>query len=138
MSEEGFRFECQPGCSACCEAEGEVFLSQQDLERISAHLGMTPDDFEARYAFRTKRSLRLRKPPDRQCMFHRENRCSIHPVKPVQCRVFPFWPEVIESDSTWSETAARCPGMNCGPLVQIQTARVISEEMRIAYPQMYP
>src|ERR1700736_80546 len=76
--EVGFRFECQAGCSACCETEGEVYLTEQDIERIAAHLQLTQADFEEKYVHRTKRTLRLRKPPGRQCLFHRDNRCSIH------------------------------------------------------------
>jgi Fe-S-cluster containining protein len=138
MQPDGFRFECQPGCSACCEMEGEVYLTEEDLVRIAAHLSLQPDDFAAQHVLRTKRSLRLRKPPDRQCFFHRDGRCSIHPIKPVQCRVFPFWPEIIENAEAWEGTARTCPGMNKGPLVQIAAARAISDEMRSAYPQMYP
>jgi Fe-S-cluster containining protein len=118
--------------------EGEVFLSEGDLVRIARHISVEVVEFEEKYVHRTKSSLRLRKPSDRQCLFHREGRCSIHPVKPVQCRVFPFWPEIIESSEAWEETAKRCPGMNQGPLVQIETAREISQEMRLSYPQMYP
>jgi Fe-S-cluster containining protein len=118
--------------------EGEVFLSEEDLIRIAGHISVEPAEFEEKYVHRTKSSLRLRKPSDRQCLFHRDGRCSIHPVKPVQCRVFPFWPEIIESAEAWDQTAQRCPGMNKGPLVQIEAACEISQEMRLAYPQMYP
>jgi Fe-S-cluster containining protein len=134
----GFRFECQPGCSACCDMEGEVYLTEQDLVRIAEHLAMQPADFEQKYVHKTARSRRLRKPADRQCLFHRDNRCSIHAVKPVQCRAFPFWPEIIESEASWNETAQRCPGMNKGELIQIEVARKTADEMVRAYPQMYP
>jgi len=117
--------------------EGEVFLTEEDLIRIAAYLSTDLAEFEQKYVHRTARSLRLRKPSDRQCLFHQDQRCSIHPVKPVQCRVFPFWPEIIETEGSWDETALRCPGMNKGPLVQIASAREISNEMRSAYPQMY-
>jgi Fe-S-cluster containining protein len=117
--------------------EGEVYLSDEDLVRIAQHLSLDPIDFEQKYVQRTAHSLRLRKPSDRQCLFHRDNRCSIHPVKPVQCRVFPFWPEIVETPESWNATAQRCPGMNKGPLVQIEAAKDISQEMRRAYPQMY-
>jgi uncharacterized protein len=118
--------------------EGEVYLTEQDLLRIAAHLSTDPAEFEAKYVHRTTRSLRLRKPSDRQCLFHQNGRCSIHPIKPVQCRVFPFWPEIVETEASWNETALRCPGMNRGPLVQIEAARRLSDEMLGAYPQMYP
>jgi Fe-S-cluster containining protein len=118
--------------------EGEVYLTEEDLVRIADHLAIPAADFERKSVHRTARSLRLRKPPDRQCLFLRDNRCSIHPVKPVQCRVFPFWPEIIKSAEAWNETAQRCPGMNKGELVQIEIAQKNADEMLRAYPQMYP
>jgi uncharacterized protein len=118
--------------------EGEVYLTEEDLVRIAVHLSLDAADFDARYVHRTSRSLRLRKPPGRQCLFHQDKRCSIHAVKPVQCRVFPYWPEIIESEATWNEAAQHCPGMNKGALIQIEVVKQISEEMHSAYPQMYP
>jgi Fe-S-cluster containining protein len=118
--------------------EGQVYLSEEDLVRIAAYVNMSPAEFEERYVYRTARLMRLRKPPAKQCMFHVENRCSIHPVKPTQCRIFPYWPEIIESQSSWDETAKSCPGMNQGPLIQIEIARNVSKEMQVAYPAMYP
>jgi Fe-S-cluster containining protein len=118
--------------------EGEVYLSKEDGPRIAAHLSMEIADFEAKYIESKGRSARLRKPPDRQCLFHQQGKCAIHTVKPVQCRVFPYWPEIIETAEAWDETAKRCPGMNKGALVQIEIVREVSQEMRRAYPQMYP
>jgi Fe-S-cluster containining protein len=133
-----FRFECQPDCSNCCQVEGQVYLTEADLPRIAAFLSISTEDFENRYVYRTARQLRLRKPPDRQCHFHRDNRCAIHPVKPTQCRTFPFWPELIENEDAWMEAARYCPGMGKGELVQIEAATAIAGEMYRDYPQMYP
>ncbi|MBR1671593.1 MAG: YkgJ family cysteine cluster protein, partial [Fretibacterium sp.] len=44
-------------------------------------------------------------------------RCSVYPVRPSQCRLFPFWPELLRSREMWELYAARCPGMNEGPLL---------------------
>jgi hypothetical protein len=38
----------------------------------------------------------------------------------------------------WRQTAAWCPGIGKGELVQIETARTLADEMRAAYPSMYP
>jgi Fe-S-cluster containining protein len=94
-------------------------------------------EFEQRFVYRTARRTRLRVPRDAQCYFLREGGCSIHPVKPVQCRIFPFWPELVESRREWKKTARYCPGMGKGPLVQIAVAKEQAEEMRKAYPEMY-
>jgi Fe-S-cluster containining protein len=137
--EEGLRFECQPGCTRCCDTHGYVYLTEDDLARIAAFAGMAPADFEAKYVFRTKHLLRLRKPRRSQCYFLTEDGCRVHPVKPVQCRVYPFWPELVAHRDLWEyEGRRKCPGIGKGDLVQIGTAMERAEEMRTAYPTFYP
>jgi len=136
MSE--LRFACQPGCTACCQRRGFVYLTRDDLARAAAFLGMTAAVFEKRYIYRTKNLRRLRIPRGGQCRFLRADGCAIHPAKPTQCRIFPFWPELMKPVRKWRETAAWCPGIGQGELVQIETARALAQEMRTAYPSMYP
>ncbi len=131
------RFECQPGCTKCCEQQGFVYLTEDDLPRIAAFLGLAASEFERRHVYRTKRLLRLRVPRQQQCHFLREGGCSIHQVKPAQCRIFPFWPELVESKREWKKTAAWCPGVGKGELVQIETARAFAAEMKAVYPGLY-
>ena len=131
------RFECQPGCTACCTQRGFVYLTESDLLRAAAFLGMRPAEFERRYVYRTRHRLRLRVPREAQCYFLRGGGCSIHPAKPTQCRIFPFWPELLESRREWKKTARYCPGMGKGPLIQIEDARQQAQAMRQAYPEMY-
>jgi uncharacterized protein len=134
---QALRFECQPGCTECCTQRGFVYLSEQDLVRAAAFLGMTAAEFERRYVYRTRRRLRLRTPRDSRCHFLRGDGCSIHPAKPTQCRIFPFWPELVESRREWNKTARYCPGMGKGPLIQIESAKAQAREMREAYPELY-
>jgi Fe-S-cluster containining protein len=134
---EGLRFECQPGCTACCEQKGFVYLTEIDVARAAEFLGMAPGVFERRYVYRTKNWRRLRVPRDSQCSFLRDGGCSIHPAKPTQCRIFPFWPELVESRQEWRKAARYCPGMGKGPLIQIAAAREQAAEMRAGYPEMY-
>jgi hypothetical protein len=131
------RFECQPGCTACCEQKGFVYLTEEDLRSIAAFLGMGSAEFERRHVYRTRNLRRLRVPRDAQCSFLRDGGCSIHPVKPVQCRTFPFWPELVGNRQEWHKTAAYCPGIGKGELVQIEVSRAGADEMRRAYPSMY-
>jgi Fe-S-cluster containining protein len=133
----GLRFECQPGCTNCCRQKGFVYITEGDLARMAKFVGMPPRDFERRYVYRTRHLLRLRMPRHSQCHFLREEGCSIHPAKPTQCRIFPFWPELVDSKREWQKTAAYCPGIGKGELIQIERARGQAEEMREAYPGMY-
>jgi Fe-S-cluster containining protein len=134
---QALRFECQPGCTECCRQRGFVYLSEEDVVRAAAFLGMTAADFERRYVYRTRRRLRLRTPRDSRCHFLLGDGCSIHPAKPTQCRIFPFWPELVESRREWNKTAQYCPGMGKGPLIQIESAQGQAREMREAYPELY-
>ena len=131
------RFECQPGCTACCTQKGWVYLTEQDVARAAAFLGLSRAAFEKRYVYRTKNQRRLRMAAAAGCPFLEAGGCSIHPAKPTQCRIFPFWPELLENRKQWFETAKFCPGIGKGELVDIEPARAQAEEMRTAYPHMY-
>jgi len=134
---DGFRFECQPGCIACCDQDGMVYLTEEDVTRAARFVGMSPARFEKKYVYRTAHQIRLRKPRDRQCPFLLDHGCSIHPAKPTQCRTFPFWPELVENREAWNRTARFCPGIGKGELIQIGTAMEMAEEHRRSHPDQY-
>lgn len=137
MPPEGIRFTCQPGCTRCCDKEGFVYLTEEDLTKAAAFLGMTAQAFEERYVYRTRHQRRLRKPRGSQCTFLTAEGCSIHSVKPTQCRLFPFWPHLLKSRREWNDTAKWCPGIGQGELIQIGTALEIASEMETAYPNFF-
>lgn len=134
---EGLRFECQAGCTECCRQKGFVYLTEGDLPRMAAFLGMSASAFERKFVYRTRNRMRLRVPRDANCHFLLDGGCSIHAAKPTQCRIFPFWPELVESRREWKRTARYCPGIGKGPLIQIANARGQAQEMRESYPGMY-
>ena len=115
-----------------------MYLTEGDIARAARFLGMRAAAFEKRYIYRTKNLRRLRMPREGRCCFLRPDGCAIHPAKPTQCRIFPFWPELTESRREWHRTAAWCPGIGRGELVQIETAQTLAQEMRASYPSMYP
>jgi hypothetical protein len=114
---EGLRFECQSGCTECCRQKGFVYLAEADLHRAAAFLKMTAAAFERQYVYRTRHRMRLRMSRHSLCPFLRPDGCGIHPAKPTQCRIFPFWPELLESRREWNRTARWCPGIGKGPLI---------------------
>lgn len=114
-----------------------MYLTEGDVERAAEYVGMSAGEFERRHVYRTKNLRRLRIPTGR-CPFLKEDGCSIHPAKPTQCRLFPFWPELVESRKNWQQIGRYCPGIGTGKLVQIGTAMEIASEMSRAYPTLYP
>jgi Fe-S-cluster containining protein len=131
------RFECQSGCTKCCEQQGFVYLTEDDIARLAAYLNLAAADFELRYVFRTKNLRRLRVPRHAQCEFLVSGGCGVHEAKPTQCRTFPFWPELVGSRRAWHKTAAWCPGIGKGELVNIENANARAEAMRDAHPHLY-
>ena len=87
----GHRYECT-GCGTCCQWEGYVRLTEQEVDEIAAFLGVPVEQFVARFTAVTddRRSLTLIERSDGACvMLTKDNRCRINPAKPNQCRGFP-------------------------------------------------
>jgi Fe-S-cluster containining protein len=131
------RFACQAGCIRCCDTKGFVYITEKDLRQMAKHSGLSAKVFETRYVVRYRRLLRLRKPRNSQCHFLTAEGCSVHAVKPVQCRTYPFWPELVEQRAAWKDEGKRCPGIGKGELVQIGMACEVAGEMKVAYPPLY-
>ena len=124
---DGLQFTCTR-CSNCCRHEsGYVFLSQQDLTRLAAFFRMTEDEFSETYCktvdLGITRRLSLREQDNFDCVFFREGRCSVYPARPLQCRAYPFWPQIADSRESWNEETKHCPGINIGPRKSHQTVR---------------
>lgn len=115
---EGLRFTCQPGCVRCCGGDpGDVFVTAEEITALAAHLKMPQTEFEDRHVRHYssgKMSLMERRNGD--CVLLNHTGCSVYEARPQQCRDYPFWPEVLESQQTWIRETRRCPGLNEGTL----------------------
>lgn len=131
------RFVCQPGCTRCCEVKGHVYVTREDIARLAEHLGITRAEFKRRYLCGAAPLLRFRKLRHKPCPFLLADGCSVHAVKPLQCSSFPYWPELLASAEERREAAKYCPGMNRGPLVDMESAREIAARVQSAFPQLY-
>lgn len=110
----GLKFECTQ-CGHCCTgAPGYVWITIPELYRIAEMLGLDDREFSRKYVRKVNGKLSLIEKPNGECVFY-DKGCTIYPVRPAQCRTFPFWPEIVERPSTWEKAAQECPGMNHGP-----------------------
>jgi hypothetical protein len=120
------RFECT-GCGACCVGlPGHVVeTGAREREAIRLHLGVSRSWFRRRYLSRIddgEWGLRLQR--NGRCVFlGGDDRCRIYAVRPLQCRTFPWWPELLASNTTWAAEARRCEGMNRGAVVPLSRIR---------------
>jgi len=90
VDDPSVHYVCQR-CGNCCRWPGEVRLHDAEVLAIARHLGLSPRKFTAEFTRlrRNRQGLTLTETADGACIFLEENRCSIHPVKPAQCRGFP-------------------------------------------------
>lgn len=96
--------------------DGYVFVSDAEVGRMAAHLGMEVSAFMVAFAVRphpTEESLVLEAREGRGCpLLTADRRCSVHAVKPAQCATWPFWTDMIEDEALWERSKSYCPGLD--------------------------
>ena len=131
-----FRFQCQPGCTACCTQSGDVYLTDDDVDRIARYLKLTPEEFRTRHCETDDGDLRLAGPSEKPCQFVEEGGCSIYEVRPLQCRTFPFWPENVRSKRAWKNLCPHCPGIGVGPVLDVAEVRKQAQVCQDGFPDL--
>ncbi|RYY40425.1 MAG: YkgJ family cysteine cluster protein [Chitinophagaceae bacterium] len=75
-------------CSNCCRVMTPTY-TPQDLKRITAHLGMTIDDFKEKWLYKDRKGEWMNRSTPCQFLDRRTNMCSIYPIRPADCAGFP-------------------------------------------------
>lgn len=114
----GLCFECTQ-CGNCCSgAPGYVWATKEEIRRISAFLGRTDGWLDGKHLRRVGFRYSLTERSNGDCVFLRrsgdETMCTIYPVRPLQCRTWPFWRKNLQSSDAWNSAHKTCPGINRG------------------------
>jgi Fe-S-cluster containining protein len=119
--QDGLRFRCTR-CGACCTGPpGFVWVNEEEVAAIADFRGETVAEIEARFLREvgSKRSLRERANGD--CVFYEKQAgCTIYPVRPRQCRTWPFWESNVRTPEDWQRTCRVCPGSGQGELISAE------------------
>jgi hypothetical protein len=77
-------------CANCCKTMTPTFTNQ-DMKRISAHLGLTVEAFQKKWLRKERGGDRdwLNKTEPCQFLNLKDNKCSIYEVRPADCSGFP-------------------------------------------------
>ena len=112
---DGRRFGCTR-CGNCCVQPGYVFFSWPELDRMATHLDLDVTEFRARFGVTWDAQLgcwSIDATDGRGCsLLDADRGCRVHPVKPTQCKTFPFWPELVDEAEGWEAAKAYCPGLD--------------------------
>lgn len=99
----GLIFKCKK-CGKCCANVKELIIINKDLKRIKNFLNR--DDFY--YKIKGRNYIKLK--GKKGCIFLKENKCSIYPVRPLVCRSFPLQQDLKRR--IWVLNRDPCPGWN--------------------------
>jgi Fe-S-cluster containining protein len=137
---DGLSFSCTQCGNCCTGAPGYVWISKVEIERLAEHLNITTDQVIEKYCRKIGNRVSLQERRTAQgnydCIFLHEQpetkkrTCTVYPVRPLQCRTWPFWDGNLASHENWQRAARRCPGMDKGrqySLKQIESLRTAED-----------
>lgn len=128
---EGLSFTCTQCGNCCTGGPGFVWISDEEIRRLAEFLNLPKREVIENYCRRIGRRLslneRLMPNGNYDCVFlteidaapgegvrQKRRGCSIYPVRPLQCRTWPFWDGNLSSKQAWEISSQRCPGMDKG------------------------
>jgi len=116
--QEGLRFHCTR-CGNCCTGEpGFVWVNEEEIQAIALHRGESAAEVEGLYTRPSRRGPTLRENANGDCVFYDPGAgCTIYPVRPRQCRTWPFWQSTAATPEAWQRTCEVCPGAGQGELI---------------------
>ena len=98
-------------CGDCCKGFGGTYVSSEDVQTIAAFIHVDPQQFLEKYCQPSGKKFVLAQAENGYCVFWKDRICTIHPVKPKMCRVWPFIPSILVDPNNWNLMASVCPGM---------------------------
>ena len=131
--QDGLCFECT-GCGNCCTGlPGFVWVEEEDLVRIAEYLDKPIGEIRLLRTRPAKGRVSLTEYANGDCTFfdpqHRS--CTIYPVRPAQCRSWPFWQSNLANQTAWERVSRDCPGIGTGPLVPLKEIEDLTSDDRL-------
>jgi Fe-S-cluster containining protein len=116
--QDGLRFECTR-CGKCCTgAPGFVWINDAEIRAIAEYRAEPVEEVLGLYTHLADGRRTLREKANGDCVFYdRKAGCTVYPVRPRQCRTWPFWESTVGTPQDWQRTMQICPGSGRGELI---------------------
>jgi Fe-S-cluster containining protein len=111
----GIRFECRR-CGVCCSGDpGVIRISRREMHLLADFLKISIPDLTRMHLRPIATGFSIAEETDGSCRFY-DQVCRIYPVRPLQCRTYPFWFSQMRSLQQWEKARCQCPGIGNGLL----------------------
>jgi Fe-S-cluster containining protein len=130
---EGLKFKCTQ-CGNCCTGpEGHVWVNAEEIQQIAAFIGKSEGEMKIDHTRPVGKRVSLKEFANGDCTFFDPEKrgCKIYPVRPRQCRTWPFWNSNLESPETWREVQQVCPGAGNGNFFSLEEIEAQAAVIRI-------
>ncbi len=77
-------------CGRCCKEIRKIFVAQEDVDRIAKYINCPPLVVREMMHIDSEEIMHM------PCPFFRDEKCSIQPVKPISCRIYPMFRVFVE------------------------------------------
>jgi Fe-S-cluster containining protein len=128
---DGLSFQCTQCGNCCTGGPGYVWMSDVEIDRLAAHFKISREETLKKYCRKIHGRISLKEKRDEHgeypCIFLTETitkgangrsvkkrGCSIYPVRPLQCRTWPYWDGNLANEESWQAVGHKCPGTNRG------------------------
>src|SRR4051812_29382649 len=103
--EDGLAFTCTR-CGKCCTGDpGFVWVTDAEVAALAAFRGEAVEELVALHTRKSRGRRTLREKANGDCVFYDPKKgCTVYPVRPAQCRTWPFWESNVESPEAWERT----------------------------------
>ena len=128
---DGLTFTCTQCGNCCTGGPGFVWISDVEIDRLAEHLKLPRKTVLEKYCRKIGNKISLkefRSPAGLyDCVFLKEipvetkgdkskvkqtrRICDIYPVRPLQCRTFPFWDGILEERGNLERDRETLPGI---------------------------
>ena len=113
VGEDHFRFRCT-ACGNCCRGPGSVYFTKTDLTNIDRFLNLRTADerreLRDKIVQREENGYYVHRAGGACYFLDAHGRCTVYPVRPLQCSTFPFWPSTFASRQDLEDVIVACPG----------------------------
>ncbi len=115
------RFACSR-CGLCCgdtkQKTRHILLLETEAGKIARHTAQSINDFSIEIKDKHPYVYEMKKTNEGQCVYLKDNQCTIYSLRPLICMFYPFELKFDEDKGLYIfEFTFECPGINQGAVL---------------------